>query len=83
MQHYGISAMSAVPTVYAVLAPVPVDADISSLRYALVGASAQPAAVRKDFESHTAVPLLEGYGLTAKAPAPACAASPTTPGPGR
>lgn len=64
VQHYGISAMSAVPTVYAVLAQVPVDAEISSLRYALVGASALPAAVRKDFESHTGVPLVEGYGLT-------------------
>jgi fatty-acyl-CoA synthase len=64
VQHYGISAMSAVPTVYAVLAGLPVDADISSLRFALVGASALPAAVRKDFESHTSVPLVEGYGLT-------------------
>lgn len=62
--HHGISAMSAVPTVYAVLSKCPVDADISSLRYALVGASALPAAVRSDFESHTGVPLIEGYGLT-------------------
>jgi fatty-acyl-CoA synthase len=64
VQHYGISAMSAVPTVYSVLSQCPVDTDISSLRYALVGASALPAAVRTDFESHTGVPLLEGYGLT-------------------
>jgi fatty-acyl-CoA synthase len=64
VQHYGIGAMSGVPTVYAMLAQLPVDADISSLRYALVGASAMPAAVRKDFESHTGVPLVEGYGLT-------------------
>ena len=64
VQQCRIAAMSAVPTVYAVLAQCPVDADISSLRYALVGASALPTAVRKDFESHTGVPLLEGYGLT-------------------
>lgn len=64
VQHYGISAMSGVPTVYAVLAQCPLDADISSLCYALVGASPLPAAVRKDFESHTGVPLVEGYGLT-------------------
>jgi fatty-acyl-CoA synthase len=64
VQQYRIAAMSAVPTVYAVLAQCPVDADISILRYALVGASALPTAVRKDFESHTGVPLLEGYGLT-------------------
>jgi fatty-acyl-CoA synthase len=64
VQQYGITAMSAVPTVYAVLAQCLVDADVTSLRYALVGASALPAAVRKDFESHTGIPLLEGYGLT-------------------
>jgi fatty-acyl-CoA synthase len=64
VQQYGIVAMSAVPTVYAVLTQCPVDADISSLRFALVGASALPAVVRKDFESHTGIPLVEGYGLT-------------------
>ncbi|HEX7827763.1 MAG TPA: AMP-binding protein, partial [Mycobacterium sp.] len=64
VQQYGIVAMSAVPTVYAVLTQCPVDADITSLRFALVGASALPEVVRKDFESHTGVPLVEGYGLT-------------------
>jgi fatty-acyl-CoA synthase len=64
VQQYRIAAMSAVPTVYAVLAQCPIDADIATLRYALVGASALPDAVRKDFESCTGVPLLEGYGLT-------------------
>jgi acyl-CoA synthetase (AMP-forming)/AMP-acid ligase II len=53
-----------VPTVYSVLAGCPVDADISSLRFALVGASPLPKAVRESFESATRVPLLEGYGLT-------------------
>ncbi|TWP49463.1 acyl-CoA synthetase [Lentzea tibetensis] len=64
VEHYRISSMSAVPTVYATLALAPVDADISSLRFAMVGASPLPAAVRANFESHTGVPLLEGYGLT-------------------
>ena len=64
VQHFGIVAMSAVPTVYAVLTQCPVDADITSLRFALVGASPLPAVVRKDFESHSGVPLVEGYGLT-------------------
>jgi len=64
IERYGISTMSAVPTVYAVLSLLPVDANISSLRMAIVGASALPPAVRSDFESHTGVPLLEGYGLT-------------------
>ncbi|OBJ44987.1 acyl-CoA synthetase [Mycolicibacterium mucogenicum] len=64
IERYRISTMSAVPTVYAVLSQLPVDANISSLRMAIVGASALPPAVRSDFESHTGVPLLEGYGLT-------------------
>ncbi|WP_242530382.1 acyl-CoA synthetase [Nocardioides aromaticivorans] len=64
VEHYSVATMSAVPTVYAVLAGCPVDADISSLRFAVVGASALPPAVRSAFEDRTGVPLLEGYGLT-------------------
>jgi fatty-acyl-CoA synthase len=64
VQHYAITSMSAVPTVYSVLAQCAVDADISSLRFALVGASALPASVRRDFEAHTGIRLVEGYGLT-------------------
>lgn len=64
VEHHSVATMSAVPTVYAVLAGCPVDADISSLRFAVVGASALPPAVRTAFEDHTGVPLLEGYGLT-------------------
>ena len=64
VERYRISFMSGVPTIYAVLADRPVDADISSLRFALVGASPLPKAVREKFESATGVPLLEGYGLT-------------------
>ena len=64
VERYRISFMSGVPTIYAVLAERPVDADISSLRFALVGASPLPKAVRARFESATGVPLMEGYGLT-------------------
>ena len=64
VEHHRIAAMSAVPTVYAVLARQPVDADISSLRFAIVGASPLPAAVRSAFQARTGVPLVEGYGLT-------------------
>ena len=64
VERYRISFMSGVPTIYAVLADRPVDADISSLRFALVGASPLPKAVRERFESATGVPLMEGYGLT-------------------
>ena len=64
VERYRISFTSGVPTIYAVLADRPVDADISSLRFALVGASPLPKAVRERFESATGVPLMEGYGLT-------------------
>lgn len=64
VERYRISSMSGVPTIYAVLPDRPVDADISSLRFALVGASPLPKAVRERFESATGVPLMEGYGLT-------------------
>lgn len=64
VQHHRIAAMSAVPTVYAVLAQCPVDADVLSMKIAIVGASALPPAVRKDFESATGITLVEGYGLT-------------------
>jgi fatty-acyl-CoA synthase len=62
--HYRIAAMSAVPTVYGRLARLPVDADISSLRLPIAGASALPTAVREAFAQRTGVRLLEGYGLT-------------------
>lgn len=64
VEHYRIAAMSAVPTVYAVLAQVPIDADISSLRFPMVGASPLPTAVRDNFQASTGVNLIEGYGLT-------------------
>jgi fatty-acyl-CoA synthase len=64
IEHYQIAAMSAVPTVYAALAQVPVDADISTLRVPIVGASPLPASVREDFAAHSGRRLLEGYGLT-------------------
>jgi len=64
VERYRVTAMSAVPTVYAALAGSPVDADISSLRVAFVGASPLPPAVRNSFESTTGIALVEGYGLT-------------------
>jgi fatty-acyl-CoA synthase len=76
IEHYQIAAMSAVPTVYAALAQVPVDADISTLRVPIVGASPLPASVREDFAAHTGRRLLEGYGLTEAT----CATTWTRPG---
>jgi fatty-acyl-CoA synthase len=64
IEQYRIAAMSAVPTVYATLAQVPVDADISTLRLPIVGAAPLPSSVREAFAQHTGRKLLEGYGLT-------------------
>ena len=64
VEHYRIAAMSGVPTVYSVLAQIPVDADISSLKLPIVGAAPLPPAVRDAFRARTGVALCEGYGLT-------------------
>ena len=76
IQHYQIAAMSAVPTVYATLAQLPVNAGISTLRLPIVGASPLPASVREAFARHTGLRLLEGYGLTEAT----CASTWTRPG---
>jgi fatty-acyl-CoA synthase len=64
VEHYRIAAMSAVPTVYSVLAQVPADCDISSLKLPIVGAAPLPPAVASAFEARTGIALCEGYGLT-------------------
>ena len=63
VERYRISFMSGVPTIYAVLADRPVDADISSLRFALVGASPCRRRSARVRVGH-GVRLVEGYGLT-------------------
>jgi fatty-acyl-CoA synthase len=64
VERYRIASMSGVPTIYAVLTQVPVDADISSFRYPLVGAAPLPRSVAEAFKAHTGAALCEGYGLT-------------------
>lgn len=64
IERFGITAMSAVPTVYAQLATLEVDADISTLRTPVVGAAPLPAPVATSFRKQTGIALQEGYGLT-------------------
>ena len=78
VEHYRVAAMSAVPTVYGLLSGVPVDADISSLTLAIVGAAPLPSAVARRWEERTGLPLCEGYGLTEAT----CASARSFPGRG-
>lgn len=64
IERYRVTSMSAVPTVYGVLAGIPVDADISSLEIPVVGAAPLPPSVRRAWHERTGVALCEGYGLT-------------------
>src|SRR5579863_4434168 len=64
VERYRISTMATVPTVFSVLAAVPVDADISSLKLPIAGAAPLPVAVRDAFKARTGIPLCQGYGLT-------------------
>ncbi|MEU6551937.1 acyl-CoA synthetase [Streptomyces sp. NPDC046915] len=76
VEHYRPRAMSAVPTVYAYLSAMPVDADISALELPVVGAAPLPDSVRRAFAEATGLELHEGYGLTEGT----CATSATLPG---
>lgn len=65
LEHHDVGAMSAVPTIYTMLALQPVgDRDISSLEFCVCGAAPMPADAITRFEHLTGAPILEGYGLT-------------------
>ena len=65
IEHYKISFFSCVPTILQFLLPVPVgEADISSLENAICGAAPLSVKLFNDFESHSGVKLMEGYGFT-------------------
>ena len=64
VERYRVYGMSGVPTVYNALSNIPVDADISTLEFVIVGAAPLPRAVADRWHAHTGVPLCEGYGLT-------------------
>lgn len=65
VERFGVTVFSGVPTIYASLLDHPVaDADVSSLRYGLVGAAPMPVSVFKRFEARTGIKILELYGMT-------------------
>ncbi len=53
-----------VPTAAAELMQRPVNADVSSLRFALCGSAPMPSELFKKFENATGITIMEGYGMT-------------------
>ncbi len=73
VERYKAVSMSAVPTVYSALMSVPRQGvDISSLRFAAVGAAPLSTDLFEGFVKTTGVELLEGYGLTESTIIAAC-----------
>ena len=64
VERYKVTFMVTVPTAAAALMQRPVDAEVSSLRYALCGSAPLPVELFKKFEDATGVRILEGYGMT-------------------
>ena len=64
IERYGVTFMVTVPTAAAALMQRTVDADVSTLRYALCGSAPLPVELFRKFEDATGVRILEGYGMT-------------------
>lgn len=64
VERYQINTFSCVPTILTTLKERPIDADVSSLQFALVGAAPLSPSLFNQFEADTGVMILEGYGLT-------------------
>jgi fatty-acyl-CoA synthase len=65
IEAYGVTNMSAVPTLYASLAQLPKsEFDLSSMRFAICGAAPMPVDLFNKFQQVTGIKLIEGYGLT-------------------
>ncbi len=64
VERYKASFMVTVPTAVAALMQREIDADVSTLKYALCGSAPLPVELYKKFETATGVRVLEGYGMT-------------------
>ena len=64
IERHKITFLIAVPTAVAALMQRKVDADVSTLRFALSGSAAMPVELFHRFEEATGVTVIEGYGLT-------------------
>ncbi len=56
--------LTIVPTAAAELMQRPIDADVSSLKFALCGSAPLPQELFRKFESATGIKITEGYGMT-------------------
>jgi acyl-CoA synthetase (AMP-forming)/AMP-acid ligase II len=64
VERWRVTFLVMVPTAASALMQRPVNADVSSLRYALCGSAPLPVELFKRFERATGVKILEGYGMT-------------------
>jgi fatty-acyl-CoA synthase len=64
VERHRVTFLITVPTAAAVLMQRDVDADVSSLQYAISGSAAMPVELFRKFEATTGVRIMEGYGLT-------------------
>ena len=64
VERWRVTFMITVPTAAAALMQRPVDADVSSLKFAFCGSSPLPTELFKRFEAATGVKIIEGYGMS-------------------
>ncbi|MEO1549007.1 MAG: acyl-CoA synthetase [Pseudomonadota bacterium] len=64
VERYKATFLITVPTAAAKLMQTPVDADVSTLRYAISGSAPLPMELISRFETATGLKILEGYGMT-------------------
>ena len=77
VEHYRVTAMIGVPTVYAHLLNIPLTGqDISSLEYCMCGSAPFPTALYREFANYIDAEVIEAYGLTEGT----CISSGTPPG---
>ena len=64
IERYGVTFLIIVPTAASQLMQRPVDADVSTLRFAISGSAPLPVELFHRFEDATGLKILEGYGMT-------------------
>lgn len=64
VERWRVTFMVMVPTAAAALMQRPVNADVSTLRFAVCGSAPMPVELFRRFEKATGVKILEGYGMT-------------------